>query len=1121
MLVGNATQLIPGTERLLIGSLGRSQFKARTQAFTTGSEPAVLGSVTLPSFQKRTNNAQADVHIYSASGVDPGARLHTLTRPDFSSLGTGVGAVTFTAPAGETITLAANTTYLVYVESVQGEVGLLHTKDDDEDPSSDEGWSIADRCRVIHSAALPNEGCQSTNGLTAALVMVLNSPLEAGKPLVSITGSQAVEGSGVQFTVSLSSALGEAVTVEYSTADDSATTADSDYTGVSAATLTFAANETEKTVTITTTADSVDEDDETFNVELSSPSENAQLGFVTAASGLIINNDQTTQTDGTLSSITLTGSDGNAVALTPTFDKYSFLYTATADSEIDSLTGVVTPSTSGTVDSILYVGGDEDTNTAAYDAVWPLVPGDNLVKFMVTSPDGSRTKIYKIHVDKAASTDATLGALAFVDNNGAAITLSPAFDSATTSYTATVGAAATSVTLTGMTSFSGATMSNTHGPDTMSGVATEAAWTGESEIGITVTAEDGTTTQYYSVLATRNLEVSFGSATYTVDEGEMVEVSVELNGDPGQQVSVDLLATGSGATAADFGSVPSNVIFAAGEVARTFQFRARTDSETDDGETVTFSMNMLTAGLVKGSPDETVITINDIDDTDVPAVMVSFEHATYVVDEGESVDVKVKLSADPERTVVIPISRSEANIGSGDYSGVPMSVSFASGETEKIISFIATEDTENDDGESLLLGFGPLPLPDSVSLGTYSQSTVSITDDDVPAVTVSFEEASYTVAESDDTTTSGVEEHKVTVKVKLSADPERKVIIPIGELRLGGAAPEDYSGVPGDVTFESGDTEMSFTFTALHDTVDDDGEQLRLTLAPLPAGVTGAAPYSAVFSITDDDDPQVEVTISSSVTTVAEGGTATITVSLDKDPEREVIVLITRVNLGGASAVDDYSGVPDDVTFADGGPTTQSFTFVAADDTVDDDDEGVTIGFGTLPASVSAGTSNEITISIDDNDVPEVTVSFEKSLYTVAESDDTTTSGVEEHKVAVKVILSADPERNLTIPLSPEGLGDISSADYSGIPANISFSTDDTNKTEKTFTFTATHDDADDDGEGVKITFDTDNLPDRVSVGGTDETIISITDDDFPSIKVNFERGSYSVAESDDTTPRV
>ncbi len=1568
VLVGNATQLIPGTERLLIGSLGRSQFKARTQAFTTGSEPAVLGSVTLPSFQKRTNNAQADVHIYSASGVDPGARLHTLTRPDFSSLGTGVGAVTFTAPAGETITLAANTTYLVYVESVQGEVGLLHTKDDDEDPSSDEGWSIADRCRVIHSAALPNEGCQSTNGLTAALVMVLNSPLEAGKPHLSITGSQAVEGSGVQFTVSLSSALGEAVTVEYSTADDSATTADSDYTGVSAATLTFAANETEKTVTITTTADSVDEDDETFNVELSSPSENAQLGFVTAASGLIINNDQTTQTDGTLSSITLTGSDGNAVALTPTFDKYSFLYTATADSEIDSLTGVVTPSTSGTVDSILYVGGHEDTNTAAYDAVWPLVPGDNLVKFMVTSPDGSRTKIYKIHVDKAASTDATLGALAFVDNNGA-ITLSPAFDSATTSYTATIGAAATSVTLTGMTSFSGATMSNTHGPDTMSGVATEAAWTGESEIGITVTAEDGTTTQYYSVLATRNLEVSFGSATYTVDEGEMVEVSVELGGDPGQQVSVDLLATVSGATAADFGSVPSNVIFAAGEVARTFQFRARTDSETDDGETVTFSMNMLTAGLVKGSPDETVITINDveatqlvavnlgqstysvdeggtvsitvtldaapstsvvipltvtgqdgattadydvptsvtvdagdtsgmivfsarldsvrdtgesvkielgalppgyavgttfetavsiadvaatvnfgaatyeggerdnpntplnetevtvtvtlspalgspvtiplmatgkggatvadyslsdtsvtfeagataktviftpnnddvddddewvliefgtlpagvgagttyatttvsiedndnpvlkvgfkegtysvsegdyidlmmeltapperlititlqstaettatiddytvdpvvvefaatatlatvrftaandsfnddgefvelepdlglpnrvglgdhfitivtIDDTDVPAVMVSFEHATYVVDEGESVDVKVKLSADPERTVVIPISRSEANIGSGDYSGVPMTVSFASGETEKIISFIATEDTENDDGESLLLGFGPLPLPDSVSLGTYSQSTVSITDDDVPAVTVSFEEDSYTVAESDDTTTP-VKENEVAVKVKLSAAPERTVVIPISrsEANIGSG---DYSGVPMTVSFASGDTEKTITFKATHDTDNDDGEsvtlgfdtdnlpdgvtegttnvatvsitdddfpsikvnferdsytvaesddtttpvkenevavKVKLSAAPerqvtipftitsdtagstdystpmsvtfeandmektftftaehdstddegesvkiafsssLPTGITAGDTPETVVSITDDDVPNVTVKFDPSTYDAPEGGDITVTVLVSPAPQRQVTIPLTATPDRATAA--DYTLVDQSVTFS-ATDTSKGITFTAANDNVSDDGESVTIGFGSsLPAGVTAGTPSEATVTIIDN-IVDVVADFELATYTAAEGA----------TVAITVTLNKDPERMVSIPLTSSGQDGATGDDYSDFPASVSFIV---GQTSETFAFTVDSDDVDDDDESVVIGFDT--LPTGVTAGTIAETTVNITDDDVPMVMVSFEKDSYTVAESDDPdTPDV
>ena len=58
-------------------------------------------------------------------------------------------------------------------------------------------------------------------------------------------------------------------------------------------------------------------------------------------------------------------------------------------------------------------------------------------------------------------------------------------------------------------------------------------------------------------------------------------------------------------------------------------------------------------------------------------------------------------------------------------------------------TFAATDDSVDDDDESVLLGFGTLPT--GVSLGTNGESTVNITDDDVPAVTVSYEQASYTV----------------------------------------------------------------------------------------------------------------------------------------------------------------------------------------------------------------------------------------------------------------------------------------------------------------------------------------------------------------------------------------
>ena len=62
--------------------------------------------------------------------------------------------------------------------------------------------------------------------------------------------------------------------------------------------------------------------------------------------------------------------------------------------------------------------------------------------------------------------------------------------------------------------------------------------------------------------------------------------------------------------------------------------------------------------------------------------------------------------------------------------------------------------------------------------------------------------------------------------MKLSADPERTVAIPIEKTDQDGASSADYSGVPASVTFNSGDTSKSFTFTATADTLDDDGESV-------------------------------------------------------------------------------------------------------------------------------------------------------------------------------------------------------------------------------------------------------------------------------------------------------
>ena len=97
------------------------------------------------------------------------------------------------------------------------------------------------------------------------------------------------------------------------------------------------------------------------------------------------------------------------------------------------------------------------------------------------------------------------------------------------------------------------------------------------------------------------------------------------------------------------------------------------------------------------------------------------------------------------------------------------------------------------------MGFGSLPA--RVTAGATQESVVSIADDDDPVVTVSFGQATYTVAESDDTSTTNVTENEVVVTVELSADPERPVVIPLTTTNQGGATASDYSGVPASVTF--------------------------------------------------------------------------------------------------------------------------------------------------------------------------------------------------------------------------------------------------------------------------------------------------------------------------------
>ena len=478
--------------------------------------------------------------------------------------------------------------------------------------------------------------------------------------------------------------------------------------------------------------------------------------------------------------------------------------------------------------------------------------------------------------------------------------------------------------------------------------------------------------------------------------------------------------------------------------------------------------------------------------TDAPTV--SFGASAYTAIEGvQSAAVTVQLDPPASSAVTIPVTTDpQGGATSADYDGVPGTVTFAAGETEQTFTVTATDDSVDDDGESVQLGFGA--LPSGVLLGSPSTARVALVQDaGVTTWYVWFGESSYTVAEGGTA--------RVTLHLNAPWKPElnEALTVPLFDPQHeGGASADDYSGVPTSVTFQRGQTQTSFTVRATDDSEDDDGESVvlhfrRLFPDDLEAGRYGAR--VATLHLADNDgDTAVTVSFEAANYTAAEGGaTATVRLLLDTAPGRSVTIPLTPSHRGATAG--DYTGLPASVTFG-ASDTVQSFTLTATDDSADDDRESVAIGFGSLPSKVSAGSPSEAVVQLTDNDHGHTSLQVRFDARAGAVRD-----GVEEggaYRLGVR--LNVTPGQELTIPLTYAYLGGATAADFSNLPANVTFGT---NATSSGVTIRPVDDFEEDPGESLKVSFG--SLPAGVSVGASGRSTIIpvINNDTTPGLSVS------------------
>ena len=198
----------------------------------------------------------------------------------------------------------------------------------------------------------------NSNSLTVAVTVTDDD----AAPTLEIRGGKATEGNAgttrLTFAVTKSGATDQVVTVDYADAGTTGTaTAGTDYTAVTAGRLTFAPNETSKTVTVMVRGDVVSEPDETIVIALRNPSNATFPGGETTvmATGTIIDDDASR----------LSIEAGAASA----FEGEPLIFTVALDPPIDDQQVTVEVDTGGTATAGTdYMGVPETLTFAAGEA---------------------------------------------------------------------------------------------------------------------------------------------------------------------------------------------------------------------------------------------------------------------------------------------------------------------------------------------------------------------------------------------------------------------------------------------------------------------------------------------------------------------------------------------------------------------------------------------------------------------------------------------------------------------------------------------------------------------------------------------------------------------------------
>ena len=467
-------------------------------------------------------------------------------------------------------------------------------------------------------------------------------------------------------------------------------------------------------------------------------------------------------------------------------------------------------------------------------------------------------------------------------------------------------------------------------------------------------------------------EAGLGVATFRVTRG----------GDLSQPLTVNYSVSGNAIAGADYNALSGTVTFPANENTAFITVTPRNDATIESSETVTVTLQP-GAGYSLISSAASTGNVSIVSD-DLPAnqatinIVASDPNAS---EAGRDPGVfTVTRSGNTTGSTTVYLTNGLQTAQAADYDSIPLSVTFAAGQTTVTLTVRPVDDTTVENTESVILSINPTL---TYRLGPNTAARVNITDNDAapPPVTPIITVAATDSAAAEVGNNNGV--------FTLTRTGNLNNTLVVRYTANGTAtAGQDFAPLSGFAYFAYGQATTTVTVYPYDDRIVEAVETVTLNLTDGDAYDLGAT-RSATVNITSDDVATALPTVTLAVTD-ANAAELNRDVGLFRVTRTGSTTASLTVNYsvgGTATNGSDYDNLSGSVVIP-AGATFATITMRPIDDTAVESNETVTLTLSTN-AAYNLGTARTATATIVSDDVAPVlpTITLATTDATAAEAN--------------------------------------------------------------------------------------------------------------------------------------